>query len=98
MARLPDREIIRLRKQVAVMRSELNRQRMGADLQQLHASLGWVPGAWATARRFAPFLALLTPLALRAKTPGRFSLKRIAAGGVVGWRLLKKIRTLWKRP
>lgn len=91
MARLSQREIIRLRKQVVVMRSDLNRQIIAADWKRVSASLAWLPAALNVTKTAAPLLAFAAPWMARKSTRSS-SLKRLISGGLLGWRLFRKLR------
>ena len=100
MARVPEREVIRLRKEVAIMRCELNRQTMAADLDRIRASLSWAPAAMGAAKLAAPVLALLAPFLLRKSRKAdrpprrRSTLRRALSGGLFCWRAFRNLRSM----
>lgn len=84
-----------MRKQLAVARCDLTRQMLVADAQRAGESLSWVVTCAQTLRKAVPLLAVLSPLALGgAKKAGW---KRLAAGGLVLWRMVPKLQPLWTR-
>jgi hypothetical protein len=97
MAELSQRELIRLQKELLVAQSNLNRQVVIAELERVSDSLAWVQTCGTTMRRAAPVLAFLAPLAL-TKKPRGFTLRRILGGGLMCWRIFRKMQSAFGAP
>ena len=93
MARLPEREVIRLKKQVAVMRGDVNRALFAADLGRVNLALSKVSRKVEIAAKVAPFAAIAGPLLLR-RASIKLPTKRLIVGALLGWRLFRGARSI----
>jgi hypothetical protein len=89
-------ESLRLRKQLLVLESNLNRAALQAEWGNVRAATAWVRSARQTFHQVRPWLVLLAPLAgyLTARRPNRPPgvLRRL----VSAWRWIRALLGVWE--